>query len=317
MTETARTFPALGPGEHVCWLVRTADEFARGTGVFLDRGAARGDKTLIIGPRPDVARRHRSPAVTFVDPGEPRREAEGRAARGAARWHEAGAGALSGPADLADPAGPRDPNGLQVLSSTASRAVPAVIPAPADPVTANAAMLSMVRREVLLADLEGFRGLRVLAQMEAIAAPDCGLQELAAGNAASVVCAYRQDFWEPSLLRDLTAVHLRHVGAGLHTAGFRVTYAGSGGWALDGVVDLDGARAFAALLRAVLIRGGQVRLCFAALELIDAAGLRVLREAVVAVPGASVRIEGANDTVLKAWTMSGYADAGLPVELAT
>jgi MEDS: MEthanogen/methylotroph, DcmR Sensory domain len=310
MTETAQTFPVLGPGEHVCWLVRTADEFARGTGVFLDHGAALGDKTLIIGTRTKVARHHRSPAVTFIDPSAPRREARAAQGRGDATASE-----------------PHDPNGLQVLHAADSVTGPTGTIVPTSPISVNSVVLSMVRREVRLADLEGFRGLRVLAQMEAIAAPDCGLEELvehelglqefAAGNAASVVCAYRQDFWKPSLLRDLTTVHLRHVGAGLHAAGFRVAYAGAGGWALDGVVDMDGARAFAALLRAVLTRGGQVRLCCAALELIDAAGLRVLREAVIAVPGASVRIEDANDTVRKAWMMSGYADAGLPVELVT
>lgn len=276
MTETARTFPVLGPGEHVCWLVRTADEFARGAGEFLQHGAANGDKTLVIGPQVGMEWRRDSPAVTFLDPGRP-----------------------PGPAaDAGSPAG----------------------------TAPDSAMLRLVRREIRLADREGFRGLRVLARMESIAVPGCGLeklvehelglQEFAAGNAASVVCAYRQDFWEPALLHDLTSVHLRHVGSAMHTASFRVTYAGAGAWALDGAVDMDGARAFAALLRAVLARGGRARLHCEELELIDAAGLRVLRNAVVAVPGSSIRIEGANDTIRKAWVLSGYAGAGLPVELA-
>jgi hypothetical protein len=179
----------------------------------------------------------------------------------------------------------------------------------------QAAVLRAVRRAERAAGREG-RALRVLAQMEAIAAPGEALEDLVArelrfgeltsGGVVSVVCAYRQDAWDATVLGDLTAVHPRHVGARQPSVGFRMTYAGPGCWALRGAIDFDGIRAFAAVLRASMARTGQVRLLCHELDLMDAAALRTLVEAVHETPGGAVRVEGANDTVLKAWQLSGY-----------
>jgi hypothetical protein len=185
------------------------------------------------------------------------------------------------------------------------------------------AVLRAVRRAERAAGRKG-RALRVLAQMEAIAAPGEALEDLVArelrfgeltsGGAVSVVCAYRRDAWDAAMLGDLTAVHRRHVGA-VESVGFRMTYAGAGCWSLRGAVDFDGIRAFAAVLRASMARTGRVRLLCHELDLMDAAALRIMVEAVRDTPGGAVQVEGANDTVLKAWRLSGYGAMDVQVQV--
>jgi anti-anti-sigma regulatory factor len=195
---------------------------------------------------------------------------------------------------------------------------------PRTPAGARDLVARTVRQEALRAGREGYRALRVLAQMETITPPGTGLddlvehelslQDLTAGTATSVVCAYRQDLWDAPLLRGLTALHSWHVPADEHAAGFRMTPTGPGCWVLSGAVDYDETRSFAALLRAALARSRSLRLDCRGLELIDAAGLKVLTDA-ARVPGARIRVEGVTSTVARTWRLSGYGDAGLNMEL--
>ena len=51
------------------------------------------------------------------------------------------------------------------------------------------------------------------------------------------------------------------------------------------------------------------------LELIEAAAWRVLVETVAGTPGASLLLEGVNETVHGAWLLSGYGAAGIAVQV--
>jgi hypothetical protein len=51
------------------------------------------------------------------------------------------------------------------------------------------------------------------------------------------------------------------------------------------------------------------------LDLIDASALRALVETVGQFPGGSVVLDGVNETVLRAWRMSGYDATGAAVEV--
>lgn len=115
-------------------------------------------------------------------------------------------------------------------------------------------------------------------------------------------------------------VHARRQGTRGRMATFRMTDVGAGCWTLDGVVDIAGAAAFGTTVRTAAgiaaANGGVLRLRFHGLELIDAAGLAALVDAVRQSPdGCPVLIEGANEQVRKLWLLSGYVNAGLPVEL--
>jgi hypothetical protein len=187
----------------------------------------------------------------------------------------------------------------------------------------TAAVLDAVRRRALASRRAG-RLLWVLAAMEQLARPNAALPEvvacelelaeLAIETETGVLCAYRAEQWHPGTLGDIAAVHSRVVGIDESMAGFRLRYTGTGGYCLEGSVGYEGLRAFSATLRGALDRFPQIKLSCEHLELIDASAWRVLVETVADVPGRSVVLERANETVLETWHMSGYDAAGITVQ---
>jgi anti-anti-sigma regulatory factor len=167
---------------------------------------------------------------------------------------------------------------------------------------------------------------RVLAQMTSLVPAGCGFDELvalelgwgqwAAGSGASVVCAFQQDGWHESVLRDVACMHSGQVGDRRLTANFRMTCLEPGWWKVDGVVDFVAASAFGAAVRGALARSGVVRLRFDGLELIDAAGIQELVFSVRDTHGAYVRVEAANPTVRRLWQLSGFDTVQQAVEFA-
>jgi hypothetical protein len=165
----------------------------------------------------------------------------------------------------------------------------------------------------------------VLASMEQLSVPDAPvaevvaleleLAELAAATNTAVVCAYRASLWQPAVLRDIVAVHSRIVGVDTGSAGFRLRLLGGHTYVLEGSVGFESLRAFTTALRGALIRTPHLRLGCERLELIEAAAWRVLVETVAGTPGASVLLEGVNETVHGAWQLSGYGAAGIAVQV--
>ncbi|HEU5356597.1 MAG TPA: MEDS domain-containing protein [Actinocrinis sp.] len=169
------------------------------------------------------------------------------------------------------------------------------------------------------------QALRVLAGMEYLLSPEASLEELimcemelgelALRGETVLVCAYSQLVWKPTLLRDLAAVHSRVMGSRPRAAGFRLIQAGIDTWSLEGTVGFESRSAFSAALRGTLSRTPHARLRCGQLDLIDASALRTLVETVNEASGASLVLEQANETVLLAWQMSGYAALGAPIEV--
>jgi len=271
MVEAARLaegFGALRPGEHVCWLVGSGEDYASGARTFAVQGRMRGDSVLIVGQRPVDCASWPGGAVAVVDP----------AAGG----------------------GPGAPNGL--------------------------APWELVHRRVETLKVRG-GALRVLAQMEQLVpagsrfedlvALELGWGQWAAGRGASVVCAYRQDAWSETVLRDAACMHSGQVGSRQLAVSFRMTFVEAGCWRVDGVVDFVAAPAFGAAARTALGRGAQLRLRFDGLDMIDAAGMQELAHAVRSVHGGSVRVEGANPTIRRLWRLSGFDTSAAAVEIAS
>jgi hypothetical protein len=165
----------------------------------------------------------------------------------------------------------------------------------------------------------------VLAPMERLASPDAlvaeivaielELAELAADTETGVVCAYQAPLWKPTLLGDIAAVHSRVLGIRPSMSGFRLRPIGAHGYALEGSVGFESLRAFTSALRGALLRTPDLRLGCERLELIDAAAWRALIETVVATPGTSVLLEGANEVVRGTWALSGYGGYGAAVQV--
>jgi anti-anti-sigma regulatory factor len=197
----------------------------------------------------------------------------------------------------------------------------------------DAALLGRVRDEADAASREGFRALRVLAQMQhvwpdgadaaRVAGHELSLDALAAerggGNSSGtiVVCAYPRDLFAPAILEQAVGVHPQHLGTRQPVSlSFRIFSQGPDSWSVSGVVDAEGAAAFHAAVSELLTRSETVRLSCADLALMDAAGMRALAGAAGEHPGRRVVLRGANPMVRRCWSLLGYDDSKAQVEMA-
>jgi len=189
------------------------------------------------------------------------------------------------------------------------------------------ALVSLVRQEAETADRQGFRALRVLAQMERIWPDGTTLQQVAdqelrldaligGGAAAMVVCAYPGPAFLPDLLEQAASVHPHFTGCPGRAPSFQLFSSAKGCWNVSGVVDADGAEAFHAAVTELLRTTTTLRLTCHGLELMDVAGMQMLAKAAGAFPGRKVLVEDPNPTVRKCWELLGFNAPSIPVELA-
>jgi len=186
-------------------------------------------------------------------------------------------------------------------------------------------LLGLVRREAQTAGQQGFRTLRVLAQMDRlwpggasareVARHELGLDALAACGAAIVVCSYPRETFSVPALEQVAGVHPHHAGMRVKMPDFRMFCVGKDCWSVSGVVDFDGAAAFGTAVRELLSSASTLRLHCHDLLLMDAAAMQALTDAVLSAKGCKVLIEGANPTVRRNWSLAGYQVPQIPVEL--
>ncbi|MBY8877332.1 MEDS domain-containing protein [Actinacidiphila acidipaludis] len=189
------------------------------------------------------------------------------------------------------------------------------------------ALVSLVGREAEAADRQGFRALRVLAQMERVWPEGTTPQQVAdrelrldalmgGGTAAIVVCAYPSSVFPPELLEQAGSVHPHFTGRLEQAPAFQLFHSAKGHWNLNGVVDADGAESFHAAVIGLLRNMPVLRLSCRGLQLIDASGMQMLVKAADAFPGHRIMVEDSNPTVRKCWELLGFDDPTIPVELA-
>jgi len=164
----------------------------------------------------------------------------------------------------------------------------------------------------------------VLAPMREITAPqtpagdlialELELADLAALTRTAVVCAYHGESWKPQLLDAVSAVHSRVVGMTPGMPGFRLRATG-GSYALEGSIGFESVPAFTTALHGALIRTPQLRIGCRRLEMIEAFAMRAMVETVLTRPGSTLLLEGAGEAVHRAWALSGYGEADLPVQV--
>ncbi|MEU9001119.1 MEDS domain-containing protein [Streptomyces sp. NPDC048551] len=186
-------------------------------------------------------------------------------------------------------------------------------------------VLAAVRREARTAARQGFRSVRVLTERvpatapggaEELLAQELKLDEFASESGAIVVCAFRPSLWDAPELEWAACMHPHETGTRAPRPAFRMFSTGADRWSVDGVIDSECAAAFNAALRAAMRHTAEVRLQFATLGMIDAAGMQALVDAARHLPGRRIDVEGANETVRLCWELAGYADAGVPVVMA-
>jgi anti-anti-sigma regulatory factor len=172
----------------------------------------------------------------------------------------------------------------------------------------------------------GYRGLRVVAEITALASSAAGRtgmvewEHLADGYIASgsgmvAMCAYRRGALDADAVADVTAVHPQ-VHAPLDPPSFRIWFDASH-VAVAGTVDTFGAARLARVLSTTRVAGPTAVLDLSELEIVDAAGCRTLAgwARSLADRGIRLRIQGAPRAVVRIWRLLGM-DGPAPATFA-
>ncbi|MER8186930.1 MEDS domain-containing protein [Kitasatospora sp. NPDC094015] len=182
-----------------------------------------------------------------------------------------------------------------------------------------------VSRGTERADREGFRALRVLADLSRLPAADTRpeilarhelrLDALAADSGAILVCVYARAALTPQAIDQAAGVHPHHLGRGAVGPGFRLFSSSRDRWSVSGVVDTEGAETFRTALGELLTLTPVLHLECGDLEFMDSAGLTVLATAARGLPGRRIELHRANETLRRGWTLLGFEHPEIPVEL--
>jgi ABC-type transporter Mla MlaB component len=162
----------------------------------------------------------------------------------------------------------------------------------------------------------GYRGLRVIAEVSALAADPAQRAELvrwehiadafaARGSGFSAMCAYRADLG-PEALADVASVHpLVHAPDGGST--FRL-FADGDRFVLAGSVDTFSSDRLARVLTATEVTGGVVTLDLSELEFVDVGASRALARWAAGLAERSVTVEvvGASALLRRMWHILGF-----------
>lgn len=183
------------------------------------------------------------------------------------------------------------------------------------------AMFSMFREQVAIAKAEGFRGLRLVADMDwlrplgtstqAVVAFELLLDRVVHELGATVVCAYRTTSFDPEVISGVRCVHPREHGVG-EAPQFRMVAGDTHEWRLSGEVDFGVASAFVAAVEAATHDGPCV-VDVAELDFIDVAGMRAI--AIAARSTNPVVLKGATSILRRGWTVAGFDSLAPGVQL--
>jgi hypothetical protein len=182
-------------------------------------------------------------------------------------------------------------------------------------------MYSVFRRQAAVARAEGYRGLRLVADMDwLLAVPpsreeltdfEVLLDEVVTELAVTVVCVYRTEHFDALTVAEQVAIHPVTVGTAPTQPGFRLWNVTGGLWELMGEVDSFNAEPFGRALAAAASRTPQLRLKTARLRFIAVAGVRAIVQLALSRPDLQLLIEDATEPLRLCWTLLGL-DRHLP-----
>ncbi|MFJ1709345.1 MEDS domain-containing protein [Kitasatospora sp. NPDC088346] len=186
-------------------------------------------------------------------------------------------------------------------------------------------LISEVSEGAERASRQGFRALRVLADLSALPPDDTRpeilarhelrLDALAADSGAILVCAYARRALTPDAAHQAAGVHPHHLGPASLGPAFRLFSSASDRWSVSGIVDTEGADAFRTALAEALSLHPVLHLECGRLEFMDSAGLTALALAARGHSGRRIVLHQANETVRRSWSLLGFENPEIPVEL--
>ncbi|HYQ69237.1 MAG TPA: MEDS domain-containing protein [Actinophytocola sp.] len=186
-------------------------------------------------------------------------------------------------------------------------------------------MAAELRREVAAARHEGYRGVRVLAEMHELGMTPLSTQELIAFElaldrtvktcGATMLCSYRRHMFAPTAVAAAMSAHAHSYGANYDDLGFRMWSGDGNRWNVRGAIELGNVASFRTALHSAVDENTTLRLCFADLRFLDLAGLQTLADLVESFPKLSLRVESPPHSFRRCWQMLGYDETCPRVEI--
>lgn len=218
--------------------------------------------------------------------------------------------------------GPKDIRSYAELRARAAVAADPLVDFLAGGPLEGEAMFRMFREQLAAARAEGFRNLRLLADMDwllplAPTAEDIIDFELLLDRetralGGTIVCAYRARSFDVARLVGAACVHPVNVGASDQPE-FQLVADGAG-WQLSGEVDVVSAGRFHAAITAAL-REGDAVVDASRLQFMDVAGMRSFADA--AASARHVRVVGARTVVRRCWSAASFDRVAARVEFVS
>lgn len=194
-------------------------------------------------------------------------------------------------------------------------------PAPGPPLD-PARLTRALRERATRARASGYRGLRLLADMERLHRPDADVTEivdcevildrLADELNATIICAYPRWSFTAETLAGVLAVHSVLHGHDTEPR-FRFVSSGAREWKLSGEVDLTVRSLFEAAFAAA-VRLGDCAIDLSGLRFIDAGGVRAIASAAGNDP---IQLRDAPHVLRRYWGLGGFARTAPGVRLVT
>ncbi len=185
-------------------------------------------------------------------------------------------------------------------------------------------LLSAVQEQDERARGEGFRGLRVVADMDwlldvpadfaQVVDFEQRLDRLAADTGALIICVYRPESFVEVELAELMSVHPHSRQPRPKPGALRIWSAGGGRWRVSGDVDMRSTEAFAARLASAAKTSGHVTLDMRTVRFIDLAGLRAIAHCSIEYE-AEIVVEGLNSAMRRCWDLLDLRSSAPDVEV--
>lgn len=188
------------------------------------------------------------------------------------------------------------------------------------PFSLGAGLVGGLRTEVSVAQREGYRGLRVVADMQELGLDSLSARELVefeldldrvvSEAGATMVCVYHNRGFTPAEVGAAMCAHPLGFGANRDDRGFRMGSAGRGEWRVSGEIDRRNADLFELAMMTAAGMSAHMRLTFDDLRFIDVAGMRALARVATAFPDLRLTLVDPPASFLRCWEVFGLGARG-------
>ncbi|WP_209642027.1 MEDS domain-containing protein [Kibdelosporangium banguiense] len=187
-------------------------------------------------------------------------------------------------------------------------------------------VLTWLRTEAETAGGQGYRGVRVVADMQQL-----GLQPDASGLLAfelaldrtvtelgvTMLCAYRSGSFDRDTVAVAMSAHPCGYGLNSEDVGFRMWSGDDDCWNVSGALDLVNAGTFRTALTKAAHDSTRLRLTFVELRFVDLAGVQALADVTENTPGLSMTVTTPSNSFRRCWRMLGYDETCPRVEIVS